>query len=100
MRVRWAVTTSSPWAIKGEERGLNGDHLLLRTKYCRIATRALLLYLFVSPQTREATSASWKAHELPVELHRAVCVHMFSCVRVGACACVRVCACVCNTFNV
>ena len=42
---------------------------------------------FVSPQTREAASASWKARVLPTELHRVVCVCVFPCV----CASVRVC---------
>ena len=55
-----------------------------------IATRALLLYLSVSPQTREAASASWKARVLPTELHRVVCVCVL--LRVHSCECVGVSA--------
>ena len=57
-----------PWVIKGEEKGLWRE-VLSDCDQCPSP-----LFLFVVPQTREATFASWKAYLLPTELHRAVCV--------------------------
>ena len=52
----------------------------------KLRTKPFSSISLLSPQTREAASASWKARVLPVEFHRDVCV--FVCV--PFCARVRV----------
>ena len=89
-----AITTFSPWAIKGEERELNRDSVLPRTKCCRIETRALLVSL--------SFIISHRLERLPLLRGKPVCfqqssialsVCMFSCMRVRVRVSVWVCGC-------